>query len=208
MNSRVVDFKGTRNGLVIVFDPSKEFEEIKSTLRLKMESARGFFSGAKFSIADKHHQIPTKQKYELENICRQYGMIPNSENDILIGSRVNAATTQQVNSAINDYAEAAVLVKRSLRSGQRITYAGHVVVMGDINSGAEVISGGNVVVLGKCRGVIHAGVDGNKSAMVIARELLPTGLSIAGRRLAIEQAEQLDGSYSSARLSGEQIVFA
>jgi len=203
----VVDFKGTRNGLVIVFDPNKEFEEIKNTLRLKIESAKGFFRGAKFSIADKHHQIPTKQKYELEDICRQYGMIPNSENDIINTTKGNAATTKKINSAItNKYAEAAILVKRSLRSGQRITYPGHVVVMGDINSGAEVISGGNVVVLGKCRGVIHAGVDGNKSARIITRELLPTGLSIAGRRLAIEQVEQLDGSYSTARLSGEQIV--
>lgn len=209
MSSQIVSFKGTRNGLVIVFDPSREFEDIKDTLRSKMESARGFFSGAKFSIADTHKKIPTSQKVELEDICRQYGMVPSPDDCAVIPSKTNVETSRPYSvsapSHVSD-GEAALMVRRSLRSGQRIIYPGHIVVLGDVHPGAEVVAGGNVLVMGNCRGVIHAGIDGNKSARVVARQLSPMVLSIAGRRLTPDLAGRSAGC-RMARLSGKEIVF-
>jgi len=208
LGSQMVSFKGTRNGLVIVLDPSREFEDIKNTLRSKMESARGFFSGAKFSIADMHQKIPTSQKDELEDICRQYGMVPNPDGSVV--TRSKAARPYQSQSAIPSPVgdgEAALMVRRSLRSGQRIVYAGHVVVLGDIHPGAEVMAGGNVLVLGNCRGVIHAGIDGNSSAKVVAMRLSPTVLSIAGKRFTPDLTGQHAGYCRTARLSGKEFVF-
>lgn len=210
MGSEMVSFKGTRNGLVIVLDPSREFEDIKKTLRTKMESARGFFSGARFSISDGHQNIPTSQKDELEDICRQYGMIPNPDGSVAICSKTNVEPARPYLNAIPSQVgdgEAALMVRRSLRSGQRIIYAGHVVVLGDIHPGAEVVAGGHVLVVGNCRGVIHAGIDGNRTAKVVAMRLSPMVLSIAGRRLTPEQAVQSDDCCRTARLSGKEIVF-
>lgn len=73
----------------------------------------------------------------------------------------------------------AVLVKRTLRSGANVTHAGHVTVIGDVNPGAEVIAGGNVVVWGRLRGMVHAGAEGDESAIVCAMDLSPTQLRIA-----------------------------
>ena len=42
MGRDTVVFKGTRNGLVIVLDPNREYEEIRNTLLKKMEAAKGF----------------------------------------------------------------------------------------------------------------------------------------------------------------------
>lgn len=210
MNNQMVSFKGTRNGLLIVFDQNREFEEIKNTLRSKMESARGFFSGARFSIADAHQKISTNQKNELENICRQYGMVPNPDGNVVIRSRTALNTARPSKSDITSPVvdgEAALMVKRSLRSGQRIVYPGHIVVMGDIHPGAEVMAGGNVVVMGNCCGVVHAGVNGNSSAKVVAMQLSPIVLSIAGKRFDSELAGQPAGCCRTARLSGEDIVF-
>jgi septum site-determining protein MinC len=212
LGSQMVSFKGTRNGLVIVLDPSREFEDIKNTLRAKMESARGFFSGAKFSIADMHQKIPTSQKDELADICRQYGMVPNPDDSVVTRSKdtVETARPYQSRSAIPapvGDGEAALMVKRSLRSGQRIVYAGHVVVLGDIHPGAEVVAGGNVLALWNCRGIIHAGIDGNSSAKVVAMRLSPTVLSIAGKRFTPDLTGQHAGYYRTARLSGRELVF-
>ncbi len=62
----------------------------------------------------------------------------------------------------------AALCPRTLRSGQVIRYAGHVVVIGDVNPGAEIVAAGDVVIWGKLRGVVHAGASGNDSAVVYA----------------------------------------
>lgn len=75
--------------------------------------------------------------------------------------------------------EDAALCPRTLRGGQAIRYAGHVVVMGDVNPGAEVVAAGDVVVWGRVRGVVHAGASGDVSAVVCGLLLAPTQLRIA-----------------------------
>jgi septum site-determining protein MinC len=74
--------------------------------------------------------------------------------------------------------EEAALCPRTLRSGQAIRYAGHVVVFGDVNPGAEIVAAGNVMVWGRLRGVVHAGASGADSATVCALSLAPTQLRI------------------------------
>ncbi|MDN5347272.1 MAG: septum site-determining protein MinC [Clostridia bacterium] len=73
-----------------------------------------------------------------------------------------------------------LLVKRTVRSGQRITYAGNIVIMGDVNPGGEVIAEGSVIVMGDLKGVVHAGSSGDEKAVVIAFRLKPIQLRIAG----------------------------
>lgn len=75
--------------------------------------------------------------------------------------------------------ERTLLIERTLRSGQCVTYPGHVVIMGDVNPGAEVTAGGSVVVLGTLRGTVHAGAWGDEDAVVVAFRLQPTQLRIA-----------------------------
>jgi len=52
--------------------------------------------------------------------------------------------------------------------------------MGDISSGARVVARGNVTVMGSVSGFIHAGSNGNKNAYVVASNLNPKVLQIAG----------------------------
>jgi len=75
--------------------------------------------------------------------------------------------------------EPCLLVRRTLRSGQRLQFDGSVVILGDVNPGAEVVCTGHVVVMGALRGVVHAGARGDMDARVIALRLQPTQLRIA-----------------------------
>jgi septum site-determining protein MinC len=62
-------------------------------------------------------------------------------------------------------------------------------VIGDVNPGAQIIAGGNVVVWGRLRGLVHAGAEGDESAVVCAMDLAPTQLRIAGH-IAIPPQER------------------
>ena len=75
--------------------------------------------------------------------------------------------------------ETALFLNRTLRSGTRIEFAGHVVVFGDVNPGAEVVAEGSVIIWGRLRGMVHAGSKGNKKAIIGALDLSPTQLRIA-----------------------------
>ena len=72
-----------------------------------------------------------------------------------------------------------MFLSRTLRSGTRIEFGGHIVVYGDVNPGAELIAEGNVIVWGRLRGMVHAGAKGNRNAVVCALDLSPTQLRIA-----------------------------
>ncbi|MGK5091973.1 septum site-determining protein MinC [Deltaproteobacteria bacterium TL4] len=76
--------------------------------------------------------------------------------------------------------EEALVIKQTLRSGQKVTTSQSLLVLGDINPGAEVISEKDVYVLGTIRGMVHAGARGNKKSVII-------GLKIQSGRLGIAQ---------------------
>ncbi|MCL6638166.1 MAG: septum site-determining protein MinC [Firmicutes bacterium] len=208
MGRDMVSIKGTKDGLVILFDPNREFEEIKNTLLRKMESARGFFKGAKFSFVQERDKMPDAQKVELENICMRFGLVPHQESrDGYSPGKLYARQKTEEIKARPDDGEPALLVNKSLRSGQRVNYPGHVVILGDVHPGAEVNAGGNILITGACRGVVHAGSGGNRSARVIAYRLAPTVVSIAGLRLAPDDPDRIPPDRRMACLVGQEVVF-
>ncbi len=75
-------------------------------------------------------------------------------------------------------AEAALVLRRTLRSGMSLRHPGSIVVIGDVHSGAEVIAGGDVIVWGKLHGMVHAGAFGDDEAVVCALDLSPIQLRI------------------------------
>ena len=99
----------------------------------------------------------------------------------------------------------AVLVKRTLRSGYKLQHAGHVIVIGDVNPGAEIIAGGDVVVWGRLRGVVHAGAEGNDTAVICALDLSPTQLRIAGK-IALAPQRRGKPQPEIARIKNDQVV--
>jgi septum site-determining protein MinC len=54
----------------------------------------------------------------------------------------------------------ALVLHRSLRSGQRVEHRGDVIITGHVNDGAEVLASGNITVLGRLNGLLHAGCEG------------------------------------------------
>ena len=176
MARELVSIKGTREGLVILFDSDREFEEIKRNLEKKIRTAKGFFQGARFTVHQPDRSFNTHQYTELENICRQHGLIPSK--DIHWPVHPGRANTDNTDN-IDNIDEPARMVFRTLRSGQEVYYHNHIVIIGDVHPGAQVTAGGNIVIMGKCLGNVNAGVPGNTRATVIALRFNPGRLTIA-----------------------------
>lgn len=103
----------------------------------------------------------------------------------------------------------AMVIQRTLRSGQVIHHPGHVVIIGDVNPGAEIKAGGSVIVWGRLRGLIQAGTAEayRDNAIVCALQLAPMQLRI-GDYIARPPAD--DGHHELipeiASIQGGQIV--
>jgi len=101
----------------------------------------------------------------------------------------------------------ALMVKRTLRSGQTLSHSGSIVLIGDVHPGAEVIAEGNVIVWGTLAGMVHAGSAGNTKAYIVALNLNPTQLRIAQYiGCAPKEADDLPRRPEIAYLQGERIV--
>ena len=80
-------------------------------------------------------------------------------------------------------------VKKTLRSGDKITSPGDIVIMGNVNPGAEVEAGGNVYVMGDLRGTVKAGI-GKTEGEVKATFFQAPRLEVCGKEFTFDRNEK------------------
>jgi septum site-determining protein MinC len=79
-------------------------------------------------------------------------------------------------------------IKRTLRSGDKVTSTGDLVILGDVNPGAEVEAGGNVYVMGSLRGTVKAGI-GKSEAEIRALYFEAPRLEICNQERIFDRKE-------------------
>lgn len=218
-----VQIKGTRDGLVIMLNPARTFDELKESLLRQLEQARDFFKGARVTFYNGQTEIPAEHREELLRIVARYGLIytdnitypyagrPAERSSTATPSSAICFKHQQVLSPIPpepavlpEMAEPALLLNRSLRAGQAVKTERHLVITGDVHPGAQVSAGGSIVVLGHLAGRAAAGLYGDRTAVIVAGRLAPVALSIAGIS-ATPPAKTLVAA--KAMLEGDKIVY-
>ncbi len=152
---------------------------------------------------------PTPLAAEQETVEAEPESLPVEENRGVVAD--DYAVTYSESSFRDDnerelWTEAA-MVRRTIRSGQRIRYPGHVVVYGDVNPGGEIIAGGDVIVWGKLHGLVHAGATGDDRAIVGALLLAAMQLRIGNHiARAPDQRMQKGRGVEIARVRNGRIV--
>lgn len=204
-----ITIKGTRKGLMIILDVSREFNELRSDLVSKFDNARGFFKGANCAL------VPTSplsdaETEELESICRKYGLIPKADIVPGIHRRKKQEPVRDPEPAVQWESMVdelpTVLREGNLRSGQEIVSRGHVMCVGDVNHGAVIKAVGNILVMGTLKGKAHAGIQGDDKVVIIAYRMAPEQISI-GQVIARSPGKKSKGSYPEiARLAGDKII--
>jgi septum site-determining protein MinC len=190
-NSLPIQIKGLRDGLLVSLDDAPWVEQLAALIS-RVDAQPSFFQGARLALDVASQVLHVNDMVQLRDALSERGIAlwavlsesPTTENTAqLLGlaTRISKPRPEESRqfSVDNLGEETAMFLSRTLRSGTRIEFAGHVVVMGDVNPGAEIIADGSVIIWGRLRGMVHAGVKGNRAAVICALDLSPTQLRIA-----------------------------
>jgi len=168
-----VTIKGVKDGLVFLLDDACEWETLLKELQHKLEKThQQILTGPIVHVHVKlgAREVSEELKEEIRAIIGQKG-------NLLIQS----IESHQPDPAGDKPAEIPVkTLKGMVRSGQTLHHEGHLLFLGDVNPGGTLTCTGNIYVMGSLRGMAHAGLNGDESAIIAASHMRPTQLRIAG----------------------------
>ncbi len=185
MSKSIVTIKGTPNGLIFYFNTADSgFGQLCAALEERLQISGDFFINADYVIDDES-QFSEDELRILHGIMAKYNLhrgrpsariLPTDDRQDVIYQTVGGNS---------------MLVTRSIRSGQRLSVRGNVVIMGDINPGGEILATGNIVVMGTCRGVLHAGAEGDVNAYIICYKMCAQQLRISSCVATVPQGASI-----------------
>ncbi len=196
MEDQLVVIKGIKEGLLISLNPVEEWLEITGELASRIDQQSAFFAGARITVDVGERPVPKHELSSLKALLERRGLmlwsvLSDSHTTIDAAQALDLKTSTAnlipgrdesdgTETSPEEDGTVGVMIKRTLRSGRIVHSAGHVVVYGDVNPGAEIVAAGDVIVWGKLRGIVHAGAEGDETAVVCALDMTPTQLRIAG----------------------------
>lgn len=190
--SSLIQIKGIRDGLLITLG-NAPWDALSDALFMQIENQQAFFNGARVAIEMGKQPLHVNDMVLLRDKLSEQGItlwavVSESETTqttaqmLGLATRLSKPKPEPVPAELVEETpreDSAKWVQKTLRSGTRIEYPANVVVLGDVNPGAEIVAGGSVIIWGRLRGVVHAGAQGNREAVVCALDLSPTQLRIA-----------------------------
>ncbi len=190
-NIASIQIKGIRDGLLATLG-SASWEDQRAEMLAHIDERPSFFRGARLAMDVGTQTLKVNELVELRDQLSERGVAlwavvsdsPTTEKTAqLLGlaTRISKPRPEELRHAptdeIND--ETALYLNKTLRSGTRIEFPGHVVLQGDVHPGAEIVAEGDVIVWGRVRGLIHAGSKGNHQAVICALDLSAAQIRIA-----------------------------
>ena len=155
----------------------KNFSSIKEPLEVKIVSINQLISVDQLS--------KLKNTFKKIDIC-SLRIFSNNRETILAGKYLRIDSTfvreKEIKNnllSMNSEKKNDFLYKGTVRSGDRISSNGNLVIIGDVNPGAIVSAKKNIYVWGKLQGIAFAGNDGNNRASIASLYLNPLQLRIA-----------------------------
>ena len=192
----LVQIKGIRDGLLATFADAP-WEEQRIALLAQIDERPSFFQGARLAmdlgpqilkvndLVDLRDQL-SERNVTLWAVVSESPTTEQTAQLLGLATRISKPRPEEHRQFADPITnDTALFVHKTLRSGTRIEFPGHVVVVGDVNPGAEIIAEGNVIVWGRVRGLIHAGCKGDRSAFICALDLSANQLRIADEASAM-----------------------
>jgi septum site-determining protein MinC len=197
-----IKIKGLRDGLLVTIG-NGEWAALEPALLEQIHAQQSFFQGARIALDVGTQILKVNDLVALRDRLSEQGVSlwailsesPTTEKTAqLLGlaTRISKPRPEESRQfTVDDLGDAtALFLAKTLRSGTRIEFPGHVVVLGDVNPGAEIVAEGNVIVWGRIRGMVHAGAKGDKTAQICALDLSPTQLRIANEVSAMLEPQK------------------
>ena len=154
--------KAISEGILIDGDIEKEIGELEK----KLDDKVFFQEGTDFLLFPENKAVYPRLKELLDRY--QHNLFLLKKQESLIQNTFIENTVVKTN-----------IIQKRVRSGQKIECEGDVVLLGDLAPGAELMATGNVFIIGNAQGLVHAGVNGDKKAVIVALEMNVNLLKIA-----------------------------
>ena len=214
----LVQIKGIRDGLLATFSDAP-WEDQRIALLAQIDERPAFYQGARLAMDVGSQILKVNDLVDLRDHLSERNVSlwavvsesPTTEHTsqlLGLATRISKPRPEEQKHPDTITEDTALFINKTLRSGKRVEFPGHVVVMGDVNAGAEIVAEGNVIVWGRVRGMIHAGAKGDRSASICALDLSATQLRIADEVSAMlkpqkEPKPEIASINSEGRLQAE-----
>jgi septum site-determining protein MinC len=197
-----IKIKGIRDGLLITVSDGS-WPDIQASLLDQLQQRASFIQGARITLDVGNHALHAAEMGKLRDDLSEMGVnlqtvlsnspITETTSQALgMGTRLSKPhperTARPLDTNVRE-GEAGILVHRTLRSGFKLEYPGHITIVGDVNPGAEVVASGSIIVWGRLRGVVHAGAEGDEEAFVCAQLRIAGQISIPPKNTGPPQPE-------------------
>jgi len=183
-----VYFCSDAHGIHLHLPATLAWEEVWDDLVWQLRSRRPYWRGiAPLTLWCQERELDLPTLQALAVLLAQYRL---QLWRVQTGSRATAIAAATLGYSVEQFSplEAApplppdtapLYLRSTVRSGMSVRHRGSVFLLGDLNPGGEIIAGGDIWVWGRLRGLVHAGAEGDRSAVILALQLEPTQLRIA-----------------------------
>lgn len=170
---QLIMIKGTRDGLTLFIDDTCSYDEALRELNEKLELNKPQHDEpsvpVKIKLGDRY--LRQEKREELKQMIEQNHrfQVESLESNVVLREDALKWKEEMQMKTYN----------RLVRSGQVLKVTGDLLLIGDVNPGGMVVSTGNIFILGSLYGIAHAGVNGDRKAVIAASYMKPTQLRIA-----------------------------
>ncbi|MBI1795390.1 MAG: septum site-determining protein MinC [Chloroflexi bacterium] len=213
----LVQIKGLRDGLLVSLSDAS-WEDQHAALLSQIDEKQSFFQGARLALDVGAQILKVNEMVELRDQLSErnvslwavIGESPTTEKTAqLLGLATRISKPRPEDGRrfeVQDLGEeTALFLNKTIRSGARIEFRGHIVVLGDVNPGAEIAAEGSIIIWGRLRGAVHAGSKGDEAAVVCALDFAPIRLQVAADAMNIQDKKET-GKPEMAFIRGERVV--
>lgn len=207
--SDIVTIKGLKYGLQLTFAKGASFDDVQANLLDKLQSGDSFFLRGTTVFVPKGY-FAEEQNEALRKMFHRHGMLFSTElkrPNLAPPSRDTTKTSApKVKSSVEE-AQKMMVINHTVRGGQEVKVNCSVLICGNVNPGAQVIAGGSIDIRGTCRGFVHAGAFGDKTACVVADRLMPAQIRIADLIARAPDEPEKVSQAERAMIKDNRIIF-
>lgn len=169
----MITIKGTKDGLTLFIEDQGSFEAVMDELSDKLAENNPKQDEPVVSVTVKlgNRYLNDQQKKQLSDLIgnKNRFFIQSFDSEVI---RRDEALNWKEDSDVKS-------INRIVRSGQVLEVVGDLLLIGDVNPGGKVITTGNIFIMGSLRGIAHAGLNGDRDAVIAASYMKPSQLRIA-----------------------------
>lgn len=187
--------KGHDKGIELCFDESTDLNSAIAQMQDYAKEKNEFFGETDINISYSGLSLSYNEELRFAKAIRKiFG-------STIVFIKKHRLSNEQIEYSLDDGETLCLVINKSLRSGEKVSSRGDVLIYGDVNPGAIVSARGNITVIGALRGEAHI----TKCGRVYATQMQPTQVRI-GKIISYNKRTENVGTAVALAQNGEIIL--